>query len=67
VTAGPVHPAARMSEQTRIAMIRVGEQLIVYDHTGWYKNMFILLAADLPRDLPGASHYFCSCSEPLMQ
>jgi len=48
-------------------MITVGEQLNVYDHTGWYKNMSILLAADLPRDLPGASHYFCSCSEPLMQ
>jgi hypothetical protein len=62
-----VHPAAKMSEQTRIAMIKVGEQLIVYDHPEWYKNMSIRAVQYCTRDLQGSSYYFCSCSEPLMQ
>jgi hypothetical protein len=41
VPARPVHPAARMNEQTRIAKIRYRELLILYDPTEWYKNMSI--------------------------
>ena len=67
VPARPVHPAARKSEQTRITMIKHRELFILYDHPGWYTNMSIRHQHFCPRDLQGESHYFYSCSEPLMQ
>ena len=45
VPVSPVHPVARTSEQTRIAMIKPRELLICYDHFGYYKNMSILFPA----------------------
>jgi hypothetical protein len=48
VPARPVHPAAKMTEQTIIAMIKYREQLIFNDHPEWYKKYFHPLPAVLP-------------------
>ena len=45
VPLSPVHPVARTSEQTRIALNKPRELLICYDHFGSYKNMSILFPA----------------------